>query len=69
MRNVNRPTGGTQADAFSRTQQGPGQIDELWIVDVDGTFVIIDAMYRHDTPPSLLDEMRAIAESATFGTP
>ena len=49
-----------------RYQQGPGQIDELWIVDVDGAVAIIDAMYRSDTPAELIDEMRTIAESATF---
>lgn len=60
---------GTEEDAFARTHQGPGQIDELWIVDVDGAFVIIDAMYRPDTPAELVEEMRAIAESATFPSP
>ena len=43
-----------------------GQVDELWILDVDGAVVIIDAMYRSDTPAELVEEMRAIAESATF---
>ncbi len=28
--------------------------------------VIIDAMYRADTPAERIQEMRAIAESATF---
>jgi hypothetical protein len=52
-----------------RYQQGPGQIDELWILDVNGSVAIIDAMYRADTPPDVIDEMRAIAESATFEAP
>lgn len=50
----------------SRWHQGPGQIDELWILNVDGTTVVLDAMYRHDTPAELIDELRAIAESTTF---
>jgi hypothetical protein len=50
-----------------RNHQGPGQIDELWILDVDGEIAILDAMYRPDTPPELIEEMRAIAESASFG--
>jgi hypothetical protein len=50
----------------NRFQQGPGQIDELWILDVDGAFAIIDAMYRPDTPTALVEEMRAVAESASF---
>ena len=49
-----------------RFHQGPGQVDELWILDVDGAFVVIDAMYRPTTAAELVDEMRAIAESATF---
>jgi len=53
----------------ARYHQGPGQIDELWILDVDGEFAILDAMYRPDTPPHLVEEMRAIAESATFEVP
>lgn len=50
----------------NRFHQGPGQVDEFWIVDVGGSIVIIDAMYRPDTPAAVIDEMRAIAESATF---
>jgi hypothetical protein len=60
---------GTADDPLARYHQGPGQIDELWIVDVDGATLIIDAMYRQDTPAALVGEMRAIAESVTFGAP
>jgi Tol biopolymer transport system component len=49
-----------------RWHQGPGQIDTFWIVEVDGAIVIIDAMYRADTPAERIEEMRAIVESATF---
>jgi hypothetical protein len=52
-----------------RYSQGPGQVDELWILDVEGAIVIIDAMYRPDTPTGLIEEMRSIAESATFEAP
>jgi len=31
--------------------------------------VIIDAMYRADTPADRIQEMRAIVESATFEAP
>lgn len=51
-----------------RFHQGPGQIDEVWVVDVDGVPAIIDAAYFKGTPPSVVDELRAIAESATFGS-
>jgi len=50
----------------ARYQQGPGQIDEFWILDVDGTTVILDLMYGPATPAALIDEARALAESATF---
>ena len=50
----------------TRVHQGPGQIDTFWIVDVDGAIVIIDAMYRPDTSAERIEEMRSIAESATF---
>ena len=58
---------GTGRDPLVRYHQGAGQIDQLWIFDVDGGVVIIDAMYRPDTPAALVAEMRSIAESATFG--
>ncbi len=47
----------------------PGQIDDLWIVDVDGVIVVIDAEYGPDTPAELVEEMRTLAQSVTFGTP
>jgi hypothetical protein len=50
----------------SRYHQGPGQIDELWILDVDGATVVLDAMYRPDSRAELVEELRAIVESATF---
>jgi hypothetical protein len=56
-------------DRPSRYHQGPGQIDDLWIVDVEGSIVIIDAMYRSDTPLETVEEMRALVESATFELP
>jgi hypothetical protein len=62
-------TFGTETEDLARYHQGPGQIDELWIIDVDGAIVIIDAMYRADTSAELLGELRSLAESATFETP
>lgn len=62
-------TFGTTKDPLARYHQGPGQIDDLYIVDVNGAIVIIDAMYRPNTPAELVDEMRGIVESATFTIP
>ena len=53
----------------ARNAQGAGQIDELWILDVDGSIVILDAAYSPTTPADLVDEMRAMAASATFESP
>jgi len=52
--------------AVERNAQGPGQIDELWILDVDGSIVILDASYGPAAPAELVDELRTLAESATF---
>lgn len=53
----------------ARNAQGAGQVDELWILDVDGSIVILDATYSPSTPADLVEELRAMAESATFETP
>ena len=53
----------------TRNAQGAGQVDELWILDVDGSIVILDATYSPSTPDDLVEEVRTIAESATFGAP
>jgi hypothetical protein len=60
---------GTDGDPDGRYAQGPGQIEELWIMDVDGRLVIINAMYRRDTPAPLVEEIRTIVESTTFEAP
>jgi hypothetical protein len=52
--------------AVERNAQGPGQTDELWILDVDGSIVILDASYGPAAPAELVDELRTLAESATF---
>lgn len=52
-----------------RNHQGPGQVDEMWILDVDGKIVILALVYSPATPAELVEEARAIAESATFEAP
>ena len=61
--------GAKGSDGIERNAQGAGQIDELWILDVDGAIVILDAAYGPAVPAELIDEMRSIAESATFEVP
>ena len=47
--------------------QGPGAIDELWIVDVDGEIFLLTGAYYAQTPAEHVDELRAILGSTTFG--
>ena len=49
-----------------RYHQDPGQIDKLWILDVEGELVVIDTAHYEGTPQSVVDELDAIVESATF---
>ena len=52
-----------------RYAQGPGQIDELWILDVDGVLTVIDTAYYAGTPDAPVDELRGLVETATFEFP
>jgi hypothetical protein len=52
-----------------RYHQDPGQIDEVWIVDVNGELAVIDMAYYEGTPQVVVDELHAIAESASFEAP
>jgi hypothetical protein len=54
-------------DGPDRYHQGPGQIDEMWVLDVDGVVTVMDAMYGPETPAEHVDELRAILQSMTFG--
>ena len=58
--------GTTSEPTPARYHQGPGQIDELWILDVDGVLTVIDTAYYAGTPVEHVDEIRAIVRSATF---
>lgn len=60
---------GLPDDPLARFSDGPHQTEELWIVDVDGLIVVLDAVYYPDTPPRVVDELRAMLASATFDAP
>ena len=51
-----------------RYHQDPGQIDEVWVLDVAGQLLVIDTTYYAGTPAEHVAEIRAIVESATFGS-
>jgi hypothetical protein len=59
-------TFGTATDCLMWNAQGPGAIDELWIVDVDGLILLIDGAYYAQTPAEHVDELQAILGSLTF---
>jgi hypothetical protein len=48
----------------SRYHEAPGQIDELWVIDVDGVPVVIDTTYYAGTSAGDVEELRAIVRSA-----
>ena len=60
---------GTEDEESARNAQGAGQIDELWILDVDGAIMILDAAYSPATPADLVEQMRAMVESAVLEAP
>lgn len=49
-----------------RWNQFPGQIDEVWILDVNGEVVVIVATWGDETPAGAVSELRGILESVTF---
>ncbi len=57
---------GAPGQAPYRYNQGSGQIDEIWAVDVDGALTVIDWTYYPATPAEDVAEEQAIVESATF---
>lgn len=46
--------------------QGPGEIEEIWIVDVEGRIALLEAGYYPDTPQHVIDELHAILDSIRF---
>jgi hypothetical protein len=50
----------------ARFHQGPGQIDEIWVLDVDGQIVVVDWSHYAGTSQADVDELHAIVESTTF---
>ena len=54
------------SDGPERFHQGPGQIDELVILDVRGTLMTFDAGYYKGTPAGDVAELHAILDSMTF---
>ena len=55
--------------ATDRWQQGPGQVDRLWILDVEGHRLVIDANYMPSATRKQRDELERIVHSIKFLSP
>ena len=49
-----------------RWQQGPGQVDRLWILDIDGARLVMDAWYAKETTAVDRAELTQIMDSIRF---
>ena len=52
----------------NRYEQVPGQVDQLWILDVKGQRLVVDATYSPDTTPADRDQLHVLARSLRFDT-
>jgi hypothetical protein len=50
-----------------RYAQGAGQIDEISVLNVDGVLVLFDVIFWPDSPEFVIDAMRGMIRSVTFG--
>lgn len=50
----------------SMHNKSPDQVQEVWILDVDGEIVFMNGQYYAETPPDDIEEVRAILGSMTF---
>lgn len=50
-----------------RWQQMAGQVDELWVLDVDGQRLVVDASHSPDATPVQIAEEDQIVASLSFG--
>lgn len=51
-----------------RYQQAPGQVDRLWILDIEGERLVVDAMYMPSTDARDCEELWQVMESIRFET-
>jgi hypothetical protein len=59
-------TFGVAGDDEARIAQGPGQIEEVWVVDVDGRVALLVPMYFPQTTQAVLDQLQRIVASVSF---
>jgi hypothetical protein len=61
------PEFGDDGVSPSRHAQAPGQVDTLYVLDLDGVVMIIDASSYAGTPAGDVAALEAIVQSGTFG--
>ena len=59
------PWEGKPADA-QHSVETPGTVEHLWILDVDGQRVVLDAIAAPEVTPAEVDELTAMVESVEF---
>ncbi len=66
----NSPTGssfdGWEGPTFSRYYQRPGQIVELWVLDVEGSPLLIESDRFHDSPEEDIAQLQAILDTVVI---
>ncbi|HEY6057529.1 MAG TPA: hypothetical protein VIV06_05815 [Candidatus Limnocylindrales bacterium] len=53
----------------NRYAQVPGQVDRLWVLDVKGQRLVVDATYSPDTTPADRAELASVVASLRFDAP
>jgi hypothetical protein len=53
----------------NRYEQVPGQVDRLWVLDVNGQRLVVDATYSPDTTPADRAELASVVASLRFVAP
>ena len=54
-----------QAESY---EEVPGQVDELWVLDVNGQRLVVDATYSPNTSPGDRAQLEQVVDSLRFGT-
>jgi hypothetical protein len=53
----------------NRYEEVPGQVDQLWVLDVNGQRLVVDATYSPDTSQGGRVELEQVVASLRFGAP
>jgi hypothetical protein len=53
----------------NRHEQVPGQVDRLWVLDVKGQRLVVDATYSPDTTFADRNQLQKVVESLRFDAP